>query len=246
MRDPVLLAKQCATIDVLSEGRLLPAFGIGSPRGAGMGGAAPRHQDARPQDRRGAGDRAPAVARGRASDFRRRALSADGRDHLAASPCRPTCRCGSAARRTRRSGARRASAPAGRAGPRRRRRRGKVVAAIRAALPRPAAASTTTTTAPSFPFYFGRRRRPGRGARAWRPTPSAPAARPARYFAVGDADTIVERIAAVRRRRRLQVRPAPGCRGRRGDAGQTRRLIEEVLPLVAARWPKTGSTAVGR
>src|SRR5215207_11141986 len=31
MRDPVLVAKQCATIDVLSEGRLLPAFGIGSP-----------------------------------------------------------------------------------------------------------------------------------------------------------------------------------------------------------------------
>src|SRR3982074_756669 len=30
-RDPVLLAKQCVTIDVLSDGRLLPAFGIGSP-----------------------------------------------------------------------------------------------------------------------------------------------------------------------------------------------------------------------
>ena len=32
LRDPLLLAKQCATIDVLSEGRLLPAFGIGNAR----------------------------------------------------------------------------------------------------------------------------------------------------------------------------------------------------------------------
>lgn len=30
LRDPLLTAKQCATIDVLSDGRLLPAFGIGS------------------------------------------------------------------------------------------------------------------------------------------------------------------------------------------------------------------------
>jgi len=34
LREPVLLARQCATIDVLSEGRLLPAFGIGSPHGS--------------------------------------------------------------------------------------------------------------------------------------------------------------------------------------------------------------------
>ena len=32
LRDPLMLAKQCATIDVLSNGRLLPAFGIGSIR----------------------------------------------------------------------------------------------------------------------------------------------------------------------------------------------------------------------
>jgi probable F420-dependent oxidoreductase len=30
LRDPLLTAKQCATIDLLSDGRLLPAFGIGS------------------------------------------------------------------------------------------------------------------------------------------------------------------------------------------------------------------------
>ncbi len=32
LRDPLLLAKQCATIDVLSRGRLLPMFGIGNIR----------------------------------------------------------------------------------------------------------------------------------------------------------------------------------------------------------------------
>ncbi len=30
LRDPLMLAKECATIDFLSEGRLLPAFGIGN------------------------------------------------------------------------------------------------------------------------------------------------------------------------------------------------------------------------
>jgi probable F420-dependent oxidoreductase len=32
LRDPLLLAKQCATIDYLSDGRLLPVFGVGSDK----------------------------------------------------------------------------------------------------------------------------------------------------------------------------------------------------------------------
>ena len=30
LRNPILMAKTCATVDFLSEGRLLPAFGVGS------------------------------------------------------------------------------------------------------------------------------------------------------------------------------------------------------------------------
>ena len=30
-RDPLVLAKQCATVDFLSNGRMLPAFGVGGP-----------------------------------------------------------------------------------------------------------------------------------------------------------------------------------------------------------------------
>ena len=74
MRDPVLLAKQCATIDVLSEGRMLPAFGIGSPRGRRVGCHALRSHHARPQDGRGAGDHFP-VVEGRERDVRRRSTS---------------------------------------------------------------------------------------------------------------------------------------------------------------------------
>ena len=68
----------------------------------------------------------------------------------------------------------------------------------------------------------------------------------ARYFAVGDAGVLVERIAdyIAAGVSKFVLRPV-GSSGEEVLA-QTRQLIEQVLPQVAARWPKSGSTAVGR
>ena len=88
----------------------------------------------------------------------------------------------------------------------------------------------------AFPFYFGMpvtvpsaamdayAKRTGRD--------------PARYFAIGDEKVILDRVAeyvAVGVEKFI-LRPV----GRDGDAiiAQTRQLIEKVLPLVEARWPK--------
>src|SRR5215468_5855725 len=49
LRDPLVLAKECATIDYLSGGRLLPAFGVGpdiAPEWSVLGGA-PKARGAR-------------------------------------------------------------------------------------------------------------------------------------------------------------------------------------------------------
>ena len=83
MREPVLLAKQCATIDMLSGGRLLPGFGIGSPRGPEWQALHLDAYDARPQDRRGAGDHWPALG-GESVDFEGRHFRLTGARSLRA------------------------------------------------------------------------------------------------------------------------------------------------------------------
>ena len=59
-----------------------------------------------------------------------------------------------------------------------------------------------------------------------------------RYFAIGDAEAIVARIAAYVDAGVSKFILRPAARGDEEMLSQTRRLIEEVLPLVAARWPK--------
>ena len=61
---------------------------------------------------------------------------------------------------------------------------------------------------------------------------------PRHYFAIGDAPAILERIAAYVDAGVSKFILRPAARGDEEMLAQTRRLIEEVLPLAAARWPK--------
>ena len=58
------------------------------------------------------------------------------------------------------------------------------------------------------------------------------------YFAIGDAETILARIAELVTAgvSKFILRPVLG--GEEIVLAQTRRLIEQVLPAVAARWPR--------
>ena len=61
---------------------------------------------------------------------------------------------------------------------------------------------------------------------------------PADYFAIGDGAAITARIAAYVDAGVSKFILRPAARGDDEIMAQTRRLIDEVLPLVAARWPK--------
>jgi probable F420-dependent oxidoreductase len=232
LRDPVLLAKQCATIDVLSEGRLLPAFGIGSPQG-------PEWQ-ALDIDTRTRGRRTDEALEIISRLWREDSVDFEGRHYklrgasISPKPVQPDLPMwiggGSeaAVRRTARWGT------GWQAGGEQPADAGKVVAAIKQA-----AAELGRTIEPDhygagFAFYFGSQDDP-----AVAPAMAAYAKRtgrdPARAFCVGDEQTILERIAeyvAVGVEKFIARPIGPDA------IGQTRRLIDKVLPLVATRWPK--------
>jgi len=241
LRDPVLVAKQCATIDVLSEGRLLPAFGIGSPRAPEWGAL---HIDT--------------TTRGRKTDeglkVIHRLWREDSVDFIgeyyrltgASISPKPVQRdlpmwiggaSEAAVRRTARIGT------GWQGGPETPAQAARIVAAIKAAA---AAAGRTIEEdhyGGSFPFYFGRSGQPflelAMVAYSRRTGTDASG-----YFAIGDADTILERIAqyVAAGVSKFILRPLGGS----GEEvlAQTRRLIEEVLPKVASRWPRQAKVAV--
>jgi len=234
-RDPVLLAKQCASIDVLSEGRLLPAFGICSPLG-------PEWQALGVDTK----------TRGRKTDecleiirrlWREDAVDFDGAFYklkgvtILPKPVQrdlPMWIGGSteaAIRRTARVGTgwQAGGDPPAEAG--------RVVAAIKAATAEAGRSIDDDHYGAGFAFHFGK--------------PDAPAVRRAMEayvkrtgrdargaFAVGDAETILARLAEYIDAgvSKFILRPLGGD----DDAilAQTRLLIEQVLPRAQARWPK--------
>lgn len=235
MRDPVPAAKQCATIDVLSDGRMLPGFGIGSP-------LAPEWKAmALDTPTRGARtDEALAVIRMLWAqprvDFAGRFFRLDNAS-IAPRPVQaelPMWLGGgsqAAIRRTARFGT------GWQAGPEAPAQAAEVVAAIKRALIEEGRSIEEDHYGAGIPFRFGRADDPALAA-AYDAYRARTGREPADYFAVGDARTVVGRIAAYVEAGISKFILRPVASGEQEMLTQTRRLIEEVLPVVALRWPK--------
>jgi probable F420-dependent oxidoreductase len=240
-RDPVLLAKQCATIDVLSEGRLLPAFGIGSPLG-------PEWQALGIDTR----------TRGRKTDecleiirrlWREESVDFDGAFYklrgatIAPKPVQPDLpmwiggSTDAAIRRTARIGTgwQAGGDPPAEAG--------RVVAAIKAAAIEAGRAIDEDHYGAGFAFYFGSRDTPGisKAMDAYTKRTGRDATH---AFAVGDADTILARVAEYVDAGVSKFILRPLGSGDDAILDQTRLLIEQVLPRAEAQWPRRPQVAM--
>jgi len=228
LRDPVLLAKQCATIDVLSEGRLLPAFGIGSPLGP--------EWTALDIDTKTRGKRTDESLEIIARLWREDSVDFAGKHYrlkgasIAPKPVQPDLpmwiggSSDAAIRRTAKYGT------GWQGGGETLEDAGRVVAAIKKAVVEAGRSIDEDHYGAAFPFYFGSpsdslvtgamaayAKRTGRDASS--------------YFAIGDAQLIRERVAAYVAVgiEKFILRPVGT-----GDEviAQTKRLIEEVLPHI--------------
>jgi probable F420-dependent oxidoreductase len=235
MRDAVLVARQCATIDFLSDGRLLPAFGIGSPLGPEW---KTLNLDTKTRGRKT--DEGLEVIRRLWSEEK---VDFDGVHYklsgasLSPKPVQPDLpmwiggSSEAAIRRTARLGT------GWQAGPETPAQAAIVVAAIRAAAAEEGRTIDDDHYGAGIPFRFGPSDDPALAPlfEAYRKRTGRD---PADYFAIGDADAIVARISAYVDAGVSKFILRPAAKGDEEIMAQTRRLIGEVLPLVTARWPK--------
>ena len=240
MRDPVLLAKQCATIDVLSDGRLLPGFGIGSPRGPEWTAL---HLDTTTRGRR-TDEALEIISRLWSQD----SVDFDGRHNkltgasISPKPVQkelPIWIGGAseaAIRRTARYGT------GWQGGPETPAQIAPIIAGIRAASLAAGRPIDEDHYGAAFPFHFGRANDPGiaRTMEAFRKRTGQEAED---YFAIGNAQTILERIEAYIEAGAQKFILRPMARDDDGMMAETRKIIDEILPRVAARWPKPAKAA---
>lgn len=235
MRDPVLLAKQCATIDVLSQGRLLPGFGIGSPRGPEW---VAMHLD--PKTRGRTTDEALEIIHrlwsGEKFDYDGRHFKLTGAQ-IAPVPVQadlPMWIGGSseaAVRRTAKYGTgwqSGAETPA---------TVGQVIADIKTAVVAAGRHIDEDHYGAALAYRFGGLDDPG-VAKVLEEYKVRTGRDGRDYFAMGDAGLIASRIAEYVDVGACKFILRPVATGDVDMYAQTKRLIEEVLPIVAARWPK--------
>ncbi len=237
MRDPVLLAKQCATIDMLSEGRLLPGFGIGSPR-APEWAALHLDQSTRGRVTDEALEVIAALWTGAPVTYAGRHFRLTGAQ-IAPKPVQANLpmwiggASDAAVRRTAKYGT------GWQAGAETPGQLGAIVAAIKAAAGAAGRTIDDDHYGAAFAFRFGTADDPGI-ARLKAGYAKRTGQDPEDYFAIGDAADIVARIAqyidAGAQKFILRPLAEDGAEVMR----QTRLLVERVLPEVARRWPKPG------
>jgi probable F420-dependent oxidoreductase len=240
MREPVLLAKQCATIDAMSQGRLLPGFGIGSPRGPEW---TAMHLDPGTRGRK-TDEALEIISRlwsGEKLDYAGRHFQLSGAQiaPLPVQPDLPMWIGGSSDAAVRRTAKYGTGWQAGAETPE---TVGQVIAAIRTASAAAGRAIDDDHYGAAFAYRFGGPDDPG-VAKVMEQYKARTGREGRDYFAMGDVQVIMERLASYvdAGASKFILRPAAD-----GDAdmyAQTKRLIEEVLPLVATRWPKPAKVA---
>ncbi len=242
LRDPLLVAKQCASIDHLSNGRLLPAFGVGNARSAdwATAGLSPRSRGARADE---ALDLLARLWSERDVSFRGEYYSARGLT-IEPSPVQqplPLWIGGAseaAIRRTARVGTGWLGGLHTVAQTR------ETVSAIRRAAAEAGRPIDDDHYGATFAFRFGSRD----------DAPVERAVAPLRrlgeevlesYLAVGDAQAIVRRLEAFVEAGVSKFVLRPLADDDRGMLDQSRRLVEEVLPVVAG-WNERARPAAAR
>jgi len=240
LREPVLLAKQCATIDVLSGGRLLPGFGIGSPRGAEW---TAMHVDTTTRGRR-TDEALEIISRlwsGEALDFDGRHFKLTNAS-IAPVPVQPDLpmwiggASDAAIKRTARVGT------GWQAGAETPDTVGAVIAGIKAGLLETGRTIDEDHYGAAFAFRFGGPDDPG-VAKVMEHYRARTGRDPKDMFAIGDAEVMLRRLNDYVEAGASKFILRPIADGDADMLAQTKRLIEEVLPAVAARWPKQRKVA---